>query len=36
MAVRETEWEDVEWMHLSQDRDQQRTLVNFAIDLQVP
>jgi hypothetical protein len=29
-------WEDVEWMHLAQDRDQWRALVNTAMNLWVP
>jgi hypothetical protein len=30
MDLREIEWEDVDWMHLAQDRDQWWALVNMA------
>jgi hypothetical protein len=36
MYLRETGWEDVDWMHLSQDRDQRRTLVNTVMNLRFP
>jgi hypothetical protein len=29
-------WEGVNWMHLSQDRDQWRAVVNMVVDLPVP
>jgi hypothetical protein len=33
MDVREVEWEDVEWMHMAEDRDQWRGLVNTVMKL---
>jgi len=36
MDVREVEWEDVEWMHMAQDRDQWRGLVNTIINRRIP
>jgi hypothetical protein len=36
MNPREVMWEDVDWMHLAQDRDQWRALVNAVTKLQVP
>jgi hypothetical protein len=36
MDLRETEWEGVDWMHLVQDRDQWRAVVNTVINLRVP
>jgi hypothetical protein len=36
MYLRETGWEGVEWMHLAQDRDQWRALVNTVMNLRVP
>jgi hypothetical protein len=36
MNLREIGWEDVDWMHLTQDRDQFRAVVNTVMDLQVP
>jgi hypothetical protein len=35
MDLREIGWEDVEWIHLVQDRDRWRVLVNAVINLQV-
>jgi hypothetical protein len=35
MDVRETEWKVVDEMHLAQDRDQWRVLVNTTMKLQV-
>jgi hypothetical protein len=35
MEVRDIRWEGLDWMHLSQDRDQWRVLVNTAMDLLV-
>jgi len=32
---RETGWEDVDWMHLAQNRDQWRALVNTVMNLRV-
>jgi hypothetical protein len=29
-------WEGVDWMHVAQDRDQWRVLVNTVMDLGVP
>jgi hypothetical protein len=34
--LRETGWEGVNWMHLSQDRDQWRVVVNTVMKLRVP
>jgi hypothetical protein len=36
MYFKERKWEDVDWMHLAQDRDQWRALVNTAMKLSVP
>jgi len=33
---RETEWEGVDWIHLAQDRDRWRALLNTAKNLRVP
>jgi hypothetical protein len=33
MDLRETEWETVDWIHLNQDRDQWRALVNTVMNL---
>jgi hypothetical protein len=35
MDVREICWEGVEWIHLAQDRDRWRTLVNTVMNLRV-
>jgi hypothetical protein len=36
MDVREIGWEDVDWMNLTQSRDQRRAVVNTVMNLQVP
>jgi hypothetical protein len=36
MCVREVGLEDVDWIHLAQDMDQWRVLVNTVMNLQVP
>jgi hypothetical protein len=36
MDLREIAWEVVDWMHLVQNRDQWRTLVNAAMNFWVP
>jgi hypothetical protein len=36
MDLREIGWEDVDWIHLSQDRDQWRALVNTIMNSWVP
>jgi hypothetical protein len=36
MNLRETRWKDVDWMHLTQDRDQWSPLVNTVMNFQVP
>jgi hypothetical protein len=36
MDLREIGWEDMDWMHLAQDRDQWRALVHTVIKCQVP
>jgi hypothetical protein len=33
MDLREMEWKGVDWMHLAQDRDQWRALVNTVMNL---
>jgi len=34
--LRETEWESFDWIHLAQDRDGWRALVNTQLKLRVP
>jgi hypothetical protein len=34
--IREMGWEGVDWMHLSQGRDQWRTLMNTVVKFRVP
>jgi hypothetical protein len=36
MDIKEVVWEDVDRMHMAQDRDQWRGLVNTAVNLQLP
>jgi hypothetical protein len=36
MDLRERGWEDLDWIHLAQNRDKWRTLVNTIMDLRVP
>jgi hypothetical protein len=36
MDLMEMGWEVVDWMHLAQDRDQWRAVVNTVMNLQVP
>jgi hypothetical protein len=36
MDLREIGWEDVDWMHLVQDRDQWRAVVNKVLNFRVP
>jgi hypothetical protein len=36
IGFRETGWEGVDWMHLAQDREQWRTLVNTVMNLRIP
>jgi hypothetical protein len=36
MDLREIRWEDVDWMHLAQDRDQWRAPMNTVMNLRVP
>jgi hypothetical protein len=36
MDIREIGWEGVDWIHLAQDRDQSRAVVNTVMNLQVP
>jgi hypothetical protein len=36
MDLREIGWEGVDWMHLDQDRDQWRAVVNAVMNLRVP
>jgi hypothetical protein len=35
MDLREAEMQDVDWIHLVQDRDQQQDLANMVINFQV-
>jgi hypothetical protein len=36
MDLRETEFGDLDWIHLAQDRDRWQALVNMVMNLQVP
>jgi len=36
MDLREMAWECVDWMHLAQDKNQRRALVNTEMNLRVP
>jgi len=36
MGLREIDWEGMDWIHLVQDRDQWRSLLNTVINLRVP
>jgi hypothetical protein len=36
MDLRKTEWDGMDWIDLTQDRDQWRALVNTVMNLQVP
>jgi hypothetical protein len=36
MDLRETGWQGVDWMHLAQDRNQWRALMNTVINLRFP
>jgi hypothetical protein len=36
MDLREIEWDDIDWIHLAQDRDKWRRLVNTVTNLWVP
>jgi len=36
MDLTDAGWEEVDWMHVAQDRDQWAALVNTAMNLRVP
>jgi hypothetical protein len=36
MDLRETGWDGMDWIHLAQDRDQWRALVNMVMNLRFP
>jgi hypothetical protein len=36
MDLREIGWDDMDWIDLTQDRDQWKTLVNTVMNIQVP
>jgi hypothetical protein len=36
MTLREIGWEGVDWMHLPQDRDRWRALLNMVMNLRIP
>jgi hypothetical protein len=36
MYLRERAWEGVDWMHLCQDKDQRRAVMNTVMNLRVP
>jgi hypothetical protein len=36
MDLKEIGWKSVDWIHLAQDRDQRRALVNMVLNLRIP
>jgi hypothetical protein len=36
LDIKEIEWEDMNWIHLAQDRDQWRALVNTVMNIRAP
>jgi hypothetical protein len=36
MDLRETEWSDMDWIYLAQDKDHWRAFVNTVMNLRVP
>jgi hypothetical protein len=34
--LKEIWWEDVDWIHLAQDKDERRVLVNTVMNLMIP
>jgi len=36
MDLRELGWEDVDWIHLAQDRDQWQAVMNMGMNIQFP
>jgi hypothetical protein len=36
MDLTETGWEVVDWIHLAQDKDQQKTLMSTVMNLRIP
>jgi hypothetical protein len=36
MGLKEIGWEDVDWMHVAEDRDRWRAVVNTVMNLRVP
>jgi hypothetical protein len=36
MAVKEIEWQDMDWLHFAQDRNEWQAVVSTVMNLQVP
>jgi len=36
MTLKEIVWESVDWVHVAQDRDQWRAVLNMVMNLRVP
>jgi hypothetical protein len=36
MCLRETRWGDIDWIHVTQNREQQPALMNMVTDIRIP